>query len=227
MKKKVLFFGRKNCLYTKKALSVLDNLNFNYTFIESSQRGEKVSKKALDWQGDYIFCFRSLFIVPEEIIKNAKIAAINFHPGPPEYPGSGCINFALFEESRNFGVTAHLMNKKIDSGKILSLKRFPILKSDDISTLLKKTHKELFLLFKKIINNLDIDGQNFIKESLYKNRNESWSGKSRKIEELDKVQKINMNITKSELEKIIMATHLKEFPLKIILHGYEFNLDKK
>ncbi len=226
MKEKVLFFGRKNCSDSEKALLLLKDLKFKVTFIESSNRGEKIPKKGLNWKGDYIFCFRSLYILPKEIIRNAKIAAINFHPGPPEYPGSGCVNFALFEDSKKYGVTAHLMNENIDSGEILSCKRFPINKTDNLESLLKRTHKELFILFTSFIASIERKGNEYINELKNKNKKEKWPSKARKIKELNSLQIIDININKKNLERIIKATYTKQFPPKIVLHGYEFLLSK-
>ena len=83
-------------------------------------------KKILNWKGDYILSCRNLFILLKELIENAKYAAINFHPAPPEYPGSGCINFALYDEVDEYVVTAHLVNEKIDNGRILQVRRFQV-----------------------------------------------------------------------------------------------------
>ena len=64
--------------------------------------------------------------VPAKLIKNANKIAINFHPGPPEYPGIGCTNYAIYNEDKNYGVTCHIMTDKIDDGLILSVNRFKI-----------------------------------------------------------------------------------------------------
>ena len=71
---------------------------FDVTYVQSKHRGERLPEDIQCWDGDYIVCFRSLFILPDSLLKKARIAAINFHTAPPEYPGSGCINFALYDE---------------------------------------------------------------------------------------------------------------------------------
>ena len=68
-----------------------------------------------------IFSFRSFYILKKEFLKKCKKVAINFHPGTPDYRGIGCINFALNNE-KYYGCTAHIINQKIDNGKIWVLK---------------------------------------------------------------------------------------------------------
>ena len=48
--------------------------------------------------------------------------AINFHPGPPEYRGVGCVNYAFFDNVKSYGCTAHRINQKIDNGPIIDVK---------------------------------------------------------------------------------------------------------
>ena len=93
-------------------------------------------KTFIGGEGEYIVCFRSLFVLPKRLIDSASIAAINFHPAPPEYPGSGCINFALYDEVSGYGVTAHFMNELVDNGKIIEVRRFPVAPYDNLPTVL-------------------------------------------------------------------------------------------
>ena len=103
-------------------------------------------------KGDYIICFRSLSVLPKSLLKKASIAAVNY-PGPPEYPGSGCINFALYDEVNEYGVTAHIMNSKVDNGDILEVKRFKI----NMNTNLKEALLKLTMsYFNFVITLLDL-----------------------------------------------------------------------
>jgi hypothetical protein len=45
------------------------------------------------------------------------------------------------------------------------------------------------------------------------------------MEKLERLQTVNANVEKAELEKIIRATYIKNYPPKIVLHGYEFLLN--
>ena len=114
MKKiKVLFLGRLNCILSKKAIMHLKKFNYEVVEYFSSSRGKLDDYKFKNEKWDYIFSFRNLKVVPVSLLNKSKIANINFHPGPPEYPGSGCINFALYEDANYFGITIHHMDKKL------------------------------------------------------------------------------------------------------------------
>ena len=221
---KILFFGRSTCSATANLLKELIKRDFIVKYVESKDRSQKIPKSVYKWEGDYILCFRSLFILPNEILKKPKYASINFHPGPPEYRGSGCINFALYDNCKIYGVTAHLMDSKIDNGKILEVKRFKILNNDNLETLLSKTHKALYRLCLSFISKITEEGNKFIEKKLTQKLKVRWSGKVRLIEEVNDLQKINLGVNKKELNRIIRATYIKDYPPKIVLHEHEFFL---
>lgn len=205
---KILFFGRKNCNFSKKILFEIKKLSNNIKVILSIKQGEKLTKNVLNWRGDYIFCFRSFFILPSKLINNASIAAINFHPGPPEYRGIGCVNFAIFNNEKKYGATCHLISKKIDSGKIIDVKRFNIKAKDSIDTLLKKTYKIQIIQFKKIIKK--IKNRSDFKQILNK---EKWSKRLYTKKNLNDLYLFNktFNIREKNLKKYLRSTMTKNF----------------
>ena len=223
---KILFFGRDDCYYTIQAYELLNKLNFDVTFIKSYKLGESIPVEASNWQGDYIICFRSFYIITKELLSKAKIASINFHPGPTEYPGSGCINFALYEEANEYGVTVHLMNEKIDNGKIIECIRFPIFKKDTVDALLKRTHKKLLKLFVSTIKGIKREKENYIKNKLIHSKNEQWNGLARKMSELNSLQSVTTDVNEEKLKKVIRATYTENHPTTTFIHGYKFVLKK-
>ena len=221
---KVLFFGRKACKKSLKIAKKLEDYNFDVTHFMSEERKEKLPNYVLSWKGDYIICFRSLSVLPKNLLKKALIAAVNFHPGPPEYPGSGCINFALYDEVNEYGVTAHIMNSKVDNGDILEVKRFKIDTNTNLKEALSKTHNELFKLCDSFIRSLSVKGKKFIIEKKKLFRNQKWRGSAKKIRDLDSLQSVDAMISKKEIKRIIRATYTEKYPPKIELHGYKFYL---
>jgi methionyl-tRNA formyltransferase len=77
------------------------------------------------------------FVTPEIVLKRvlARLGygAINFHPGPPGYPGWAPSHFALYQRATEFGATVHIMVEQVDAGPIIDVARFPVPR--DISVL--------------------------------------------------------------------------------------------
>ena len=222
----VLFFFRKRCHLSQKAYQYLEHLGFDVTGVQSTDFKESLPEDINWWQGDYILCFRSFFVLPCNILKKAAKGAINFHPGPPEYPGNGCLNWALYDNAKYYGVTTHIMDERIDNGAIVECRRFPLLKQDNVDTLLARTHHKLFDLFIDISTGLALEGNRFLDNKLAESQSESWRGKARKMSDLDNLQQVDASITKRDLEKIIRATYTSNFPPVINLHGHKFFLKK-
>ena len=65
--KRVLFFGRAKCAATEELLSKFFRYGFDVTFVKSHKRGEKLPEDIYLWEGEYIVCFRSLFIIPKRL----------------------------------------------------------------------------------------------------------------------------------------------------------------
>ena len=224
MFKKILFFGRKNDINSKKILSLLKRKSKIVKVIWSTKPEDKLkSKNLLKHNYDYIFCFRSLIILRKSLIKKAKYAAINFHPGPPEFRGIGCLNFAIFENAKFYGVTAHVLDAKIDYGKIINVKRFKILKRDNVDSLSNKTHKKLLSQTLKIIDLLSKNPYN-LNKLIYKSKNEKWSKKITKRTDLDEFYNISSATTKKNLIKKIRATCSKKFKPYFLIHNFKFIL---
>jgi methionyl-tRNA formyltransferase len=221
---KVLFFGRKNCEFSTSAKNDLLALGVELETYESSSMGEKVPKEAMQWEGDFIFCFRSYIILPGSLISKARRKAVNFHPGPPEYPGSGCVNFALYDGAATYGVTAHEMSSDVDAGPILEVRRFPVSEKESIQSLLSKSHAEMYCLFRELTYELVIGSHEGGKTNKIRETKQSWQGKARRLSELEKLRLVDAGISKPELMRRIRAVHTAEFPLTFDLHGYSFVL---
>ena len=70
--------------------------------------------------------FTSGVVVPAAMLEQLGHGAYNFHPGPPHYPGWAPAHFALYENARTFGATAHAMAARVDCGPIVGVDLFAI-----------------------------------------------------------------------------------------------------
>ena len=69
---------------------------------------------------DYIFSFYYRFMIPEQILACAKIAALNMHGSLlPKYRGRAPVNWAILHGETETGATLHVMETKPDAGDIV------------------------------------------------------------------------------------------------------------
>tara|TARA_Y100001968_G_C19292260_1_gene684814 strand:+ start:367 stop:1068 length:702 start_codon:yes stop_codon:yes gene_type:complete len=99
-------------------------------------------------------------ILNDDIIQNLKYGILNFHPGIlPYIRGLDSILWSI-EKNYPIGVTAHLINNKIDAGFLVCQKKISISPEDDIYSLYKKNYK-LQLDLIPISLNLILEKNNF------------------------------------------------------------------
>ncbi|GHT54152.1 hypothetical protein AGMMS49982_18380 [Bacteroidia bacterium] len=214
----ILFLGKKNDEYCNKALKFIQK-NFENTTYYLSKWGDPLPEDIGWWDGDYIISYLSRWIIPEYLIKKAKKAAINFHPASPAYPGIGCNNFALYENASEYGVTCHYMHKNVDTGNIIAVKRFPILPTDDVASLLSRTYDFQLTLFYEIIGKI-------IKGEYLPITTEKWERKPFSRKEFNELCKITPEMDNMEIKKRIRATDYIQFKPTIIIGDYTFELKK-
>ena len=122
---KICFIGKLDKLYADRSIDHINKISKDVDIYDSSL-SNVFPKKIIDNKYDIIISYISNWIIPEIVLQKTKRWNINFHPGPPEYPGTGCFNFAIYDSAENYGATAHIMDPLVDRGKIISVKRFPL-----------------------------------------------------------------------------------------------------
>ena len=147
-------------------------------------------------------------IINKKNLKKVKYP-INFHPGPRNFPGRGVISWALYKNSRNYGATAHIMDPKVDTGKIIREKTFKINDYDNIETLKFKSFITSIELFYDIL-------LQFSKNKKIKFSKKNWTRRPYKINELDKINLIKKNMSKKQIKNIYKSTTYYPFgPYKL------------
>ena len=78
-------------------------------------------------------------ILSNNFINKFSKPILNIHPSLlPKYKGLNTHKRAIENKERYSGATVHIVNKKLDSGKIILQKKIRILKTDDKKSLEKK-----------------------------------------------------------------------------------------
>jgi methionyl-tRNA formyltransferase len=153
--------------------------------------------------------------VPDALLKRARIAAINFHPASPEYPGIGCNNFALYEDAKEYGVTCHHMAPKVDTGRIIAVRRFPVYPEDDVDALLKRTYENQIALFLEIAQ-LMSDGKNLPVSP------ETWSRPPFTRQQFNELFRITPDMPKDEIARRVRAVSYGPYQPYVELEGFRF-----
>lgn len=210
----VLFLGKKKDEHVEKALKFC-RINFTDVTAYLGKWGDPLPEDIGWWEGEYIISYLSRWVVPEYLLKKAKVAAINFHPGPQEYPGIGCNNFALYEEAQQYGVTCHHMASRVDTGAIVAVRRYPIFATDNLATLLSRTyHYQLVLFYVSLI----LEGKELPVSE------ERWTRKPFTRKEFNDLGRITPDMSKEEIAKRIRATTFGVWKPAIELQGFVFEL---
>ena len=182
------------------------------------ERGEPLPHSCFDWEGDVLISYLSPWVIPARLLRKARIAALNFHPGPPEYPGIGCTNFAIYHGAREYGVTAHHMEEKVDTGRIIAVRRFPIFDDDTVFTVTQRAYEHLAVLFQSVFTQLTSSGT--LPES-----HEKWARKPYARRELETLCKITLGMSREDIERRIKATTYPGMPgayVEIYGHRFEY-----
>ena len=94
-------------------------------------------------------------ILSKDFIRNFKGKILNIHPSLlPKYKGLNTHHRAIQNKEKYSGCTVHLVNSKLDSGKIILQKKVKLSKKETPSSLQKKILKQEHILYPRAINKL-------------------------------------------------------------------------
>lgn len=175
---------------------------------------------------DILYSVQYHKILKEKEIKKAKKIAINLHMAPlPEYRGCNQFSFAIAENKKEFGVSIHQMDSRIDHGDILFEKRFPIPENCWIEQLYKLSFDVAFNLFKETILSI-VQGQYELisQENLKSERGSSLHFRN----EIQNLKQIDLSWSKEKIERTIRATSMPGFePPYAIIDNKKFYFCKE
>ena len=218
MKPSILFIGKKKDFYCERAVEFV-KAHFPEHEILLGKRGDQFPEDTGWWKGDYIISYLSPWIIPKYLLNRAERASINFHPGPPEYPGIGCTNFAIYDNTDTFGVTCYHMNPKVDTGNVIAVKRFPLYESDTVFTLTQRCYGYILQLFYEIAS-LILAGRDLPQSD------ERWKREPYKRKELNELCKITSDMSAEEIRRRVKAVTFPNAPGAYIeIGGMKFNYE--
>jgi methionyl-tRNA formyltransferase len=76
---------------------------------------------------DLVVSFLYWRLIREPLISLGRIGCLNFHPAPlPDLRGLGGYNIAVLEGMREWGVSCHFVDERLDTGDLVEVERFAI-----------------------------------------------------------------------------------------------------
>lgn len=199
---RILFLGKAADELCQRAAAFLTTAGLQMD-VRLGRRGEEFP--ATDEEFDYIVSYLSPWIVPPALLAGVRIAAINFHPGPPEYPGIGCTNFALYEGATTYGVTCHHMHPSVDTGPIISVRRFPLYATDTVLSVTQRCYAYLACLFYEMADRI-ISGEPLPVSA------ERWTRRPFRRDELVALCRLTEDMSEEEIERRVRATTFPGYP---------------
>ena len=137
--------------YAKKYLIKMKIYNFT-----NKKKAEFLILKDLKKNRIDLICLAGFMkILSPDFIKKFKGKILNIHPSLlPKYKGLNTHARAIKNKDKYSGCSVHLVNAKLDSGKIILQKKIKIFKKDTVYKLKKRVQKQEYKLYPKAISKL-------------------------------------------------------------------------
>ncbi len=166
---------------------------------------------------DVLYSVQHHELLRREHIAKAGTIAVNLHLAPlPEYRGCNQFSFAIMDEAREFGVTLHEMDHRIDHGDILFEQRFPVSPSCWVDELYDKSVVAARALFAETLPLLLAGHYTKIPQAeLLAQRGSAIHYRS----EITALKEIDLDMPLAEIEKRVRATAMPGFELPYCLIG--------
>ncbi len=141
-------YSAKGLLYANKAK--ISNIFIKYS---NKKNFENRLLKLLKKNDVDLICLAGFMkILSGSFINKFSRPILNIHPSLlPKYKGLNTHRRAIQNKDKYSGATVHIVNKKLDSGKIILQKKVKILKSDNVESLEKKILKIEHKIYSKAI----------------------------------------------------------------------------
>ena len=126
-----------------------------FSFIDKKKAENKVLKELKKEKVELICLAGFMKILSKNFIQKFKGKILNIHPSLlPKYKGLNTHLRAIKNKDKYSGCTVHLVNSKLDSGKIILQKKIKIKKKETPKSLGKRVLKEEHILYRKAIKKI-------------------------------------------------------------------------
>ncbi|CAM4235351.1 methionyl-tRNA formyltransferase [Lacicoccus alkaliphilus] len=150
--------------YYKEAIEICDNHEISCS-VNASIKEISELLYSVDFTIDYIMSFGYRRMIPDEIVKMAKVAALGTHFSPlPQYRGFAPLNWLLINGESETAVNLFYLDKEVDNGDIIATESVEIKYEDDINTLFERCLKSFKKTLIEVIPQLENNSFKAIKQ---------------------------------------------------------------
>jgi len=169
--------------------------------------------------GARLIAFCTSTVVPAAVLAAFEGRGYNFHPGPPTYPGRHPASFAIYEGARRFGVTAHEMLPRVDSGPIVGVEWFDMPDMPRLSQIEQLSFEAAIRLFMRVAPLLTTSLAPLPQVE------DQWSGWKSRQSDFDTMCALSLETSAEELERRVRAfADGLQGTLYVDLHGHRFRI---
>lgn len=213
----LLFMGRRDDENTLRALEFCKDHFAKVEWVFGERGDAGLAKEMYSWKGDFLVSYLFPCVVPKRLLERAAGAAINFHPGPPECPGTGCYSAALYNDAHEYGTTCHHMVEEVDAGDIIAVKRFKVFNHDTVPTLRARAHVHQLSMFYDVMS-IIVEG------GVLPKAGERWGGIRYSRKRLDDLSRITPQMDQAEIARRVRATTAGPWKTSVQIQGFTFEL---
>lgn len=163
---------------------------------------------------DYYFHYSGYQKISGEFLNLFGQRALNLHPAPPWYRGSGGLNLAIYHGEKKFGLTLHHLSPAYDDGRIVKLYDVELHADENIMSASLRINNLRVQIFEQIILDL-YDSKSDVNTVIAPTDAIEWEGRLHKISEIDELATVNLDneISFEDLSSRIKAFATQDFPL--------------
>jgi methionyl-tRNA formyltransferase len=164
---------------------------------------------------DYVISANNFLLFREAALAIPKLATVNFHNGPlPQYAGLNPFCWAILNGETHYGITWHLVDTGIDSGRVLHVERFDLgAKPTAVGTLIKciregiKSFRET-VLPRLVDTNLTTTSQDAALRQYYSGKDKPYGGLLPWWESADVLEPLSRSIRFAPLANLFYRPEL-------------------
>ena len=190
-----------------------------YPVFWPAKRSEKVYEFSLfpddiGLPDDYYLHYSGYQKISRELLNLFGQRALNLHPAPPWYRGSGGLNLAIYHGEKEFGLTLHNLSPAYDDGQIIKFYDVELYSDENIISASLRINNLRVQIFEQVIQDL-YNSKNDVNIDIAPTDAIEWEGRLYKISEIKVLATVNFDneISFEELSNRIKAFATKDFPL--------------